>query len=163
MTAVITEVPQTVLNILTIPDKQFSGLESALDKDKIVSVRNKDNVFFNFYRDGDVIVGENTDTGAKHKVVSESEGLKLKEKQLTFKEQIEKRIRTDFPDISEEQLKQDADILYEANESIKTLIKAGLKPEVAKNIIFKVLESKDDITCAEDIARIMISEDIENQ
>lgn len=152
----IEEIPQPTLNALTLPDDQFSRLNELLKNQKAVHIRNRDNIPHTFtLRDGKVIAVKDGDE-KEMMVIPESATKEVKEKHKDFKEYLTDRIRADFPDMDAEQVERDADVLNEANEAIKRLIKAGIPVEVAKRIIFSVLTVEEEVKTPEDLAKRMM-------
>lgn len=151
----IEEIPQPTLRGLTLPDDQFSRLNELLKSQKAIHITNRDMVPHTFtLKDGKVVAlkdGEDEEMI----VIPESATKDLKEKHKDFKEHITSRIRTDFPEMNDEQVERDADVLNEANEAIKRLIVAGVPIEVAKRVIFSVLSTEEEIKTPEELAKRM--------
>jgi hypothetical protein len=163
------EVEAPTLYAMVIPDDHFSRLEDILEKakDHVAHIADKNRVVNKFYYEDGVIHAdrEDGDRVIKQKVIKQSEVEAFKTKHSDFKDHLAKRIKNDFPDMSEEQLNQDVDILNEANESIKNLIKSGIPAEIAKSIIMGVLDTRQEIKSPEDLAALIgtLKEKIEGE
>ncbi len=155
------EAPDTRL-ILCLPDEHLDRIKTLLEdelnkKNGYIHLKDKHDVLHKFYKDGEGIYAERDDNGKVliQPVISMSEANKVKEQQRPFKEKLVERIKSDFPDKTVEEIEQDADILNEANESIKKLIASGVAPSVARSIIMSVLECSAPPSTPEELAEIM--------
>lgn len=81
-------------------------------------------------------------------VIKMSEVQQAKMETSDFRKEMLSRIEKETPELQEEEKNAMADILYEANESIKKLIASGMHPVVAKSIIEAVLNDKDVLSKA---------------
>lgn len=134
---------------MVVPDDHYDRLWEIVEKDKnkSVAISDKNKVLHQFYfKDGKLYADREMD-GAKqqNEVIKMSDVPKVKGKHSDFREYIVKRLKADYPNESEEFISEHADVLYEANESIKKLIASGVPPQVAQRIIQSVLEDKSII------------------
>jgi hypothetical protein len=152
--------------ILCLPDdhKQriLDMLELESNKDNgFVHLKDKNGVVMKFYinqgnlwadrPDGDKVIPQPVITMSEAKAFNEAQ----KEANRSFKEKVIERIQTDFPDKTKEEVEQDADILNEANESIRKLIASGVAPSVARKIITSVLECSAPPSTPEEMADLI--------
>lgn len=159
------ESEQKINYALCLPDDHKERISQML-KDELnkqnsfIHLKDKNDVVMKFYYQGDIMYAERAD-GEKtivQTVLSTTEATAAQKKHRPFKEYIEERIKADFPDKSNEEVQQDADILNEANESIKNLIKTGVAPSVARRIIQMVLDCETEAKSPEDIAELIKKE-----
>jgi len=98
-----------------------------------------------FYMKGDELYGEHNNQ--EYLTMSMTEALakkaEMEARPDSFKASTKSKMRKDFPDLSEEELNANVDIVSEANDSIKRLITAGIAPEVAYKIIMGTLHSDE--------------------
>jgi len=151
--------------ILCLPDEHIERVNGLLDDELknnnnyFIHLTDKNKVVHKFYRQGEKLIAERDDNGKPlfQPVISMSEANKIKESQRPFKDKLVERIKTDFPEKSNEEIEQDADILAEANESIKKLIASGVAPSIARKIIMSVLEGSAPSENPEDLAEFIKS------
>lgn len=75
--------------------------------------------------------------------VTESEVFKksvvMRQQTASFRETMRERLRADHPEMSPEEIDLNADLLTEANESIKNLIQSGVDPKMAQALVKEAL------------------------
>jgi hypothetical protein len=157
------EAPSTNL-ILCLPDDHIDRIKLLLEdelnkKNGFVYLSDKNKIVHKFFKQGETLIAERDDNGKPiaQPVISMSEAHKIQEQQRPFKDKIVERIKTDFPEKSEEEISQDADILNEANESIKKLIASGVAPSIARKIIMSVLDGSAPSESPEDLVEFIKS------
>lgn len=64
----------------------------------------------------------------------------MSQQSTPFRETMRQRLRADHPDMSPEEIDINADLLTEANDSIKTLIQSGVDPAVAQAVVKEALK-----------------------
>jgi hypothetical protein len=138
-----------VRNIIAIPDTEYGKLRIA------AQMRGKRGYICNdkkgerhrFFMKGSELWGEHKvgDKLEAYETMSMTDALqKHKEMQSNpFKEHIVKKLKEDRPELTDEQIDANADIIVEANETIKRLIAGGMDPKVAHTIITGVLHSEE--------------------
>lgn len=95
-----------------------------------------------FYFDKGKLLGDTIDAQG-NKVTQEVVNIETLPKNEGFKTHLRDRLREDHPEMSKEELEAHADILNEANETIKRLIESGVAPDVAHKIVTTAL--KEDV------------------
>jgi hypothetical protein len=150
--------------LLCLPDEHIERILDLLDneankKTGFIHLTDKNSVVHKFFKQGTTLIAERDDNGKPmaQPVISISEAKKMREAQRPIKEKITERILSDFPEKTKEEVEADADILAEANESIKKLIASGVAPSVARKIIASVLDCEKAITSPEELAELMKS------
>lgn len=96
----------------------------------------KEDVLWGIHDNKEYEVMSMTDAMAKNEEIKSRAG-------NAFKESVKSKMRVDFPDMSEEELDANADIVSEANEAIKRLIASGTPPDVAYKVIMGTLHSDE--------------------
>jgi hypothetical protein len=140
---------------MCIPDEHFSRIQELLkDKKsmKLKDAKGQESKFY-YHTDGTLMADRWTDenTLVQQEVIKMSEIPALQHSINTrpFRENMIFKLKQDFPDMKPEDVEVHADILAEANESIKKLIASGVPPNVASQIIQDVLADKkllDELT-----------------
>lgn len=153
------ELPADTQLILCLPDEHLASINELLEAEEnksngFIHLTDKHNTPHKFYKVNGNLYADRSDNGKilKQPVISMTEANKIKEQQRPFKDKITERIQADFPDKTNDEVEQDADILNEANESIKKLIASGLAPSVARSIIMSVLECQTPPSTIEELA-----------
>jgi hypothetical protein len=148
--------------MLCLPDEHITRIHELLEnelnkKNGFVYLADKNKVVHKFFKQGNTLISERDDNGKPlvQPVISMSEAVKIKESQRPFKDKMVERMEKDFPEKSKEEIEADADILNEANESIKKLVASGVPPSIAKKIIMSVLDSDKQPTSPEELAELM--------
>ena len=92
-----------------------------------------------FYFKGSQLMGDSyNQTGEK--VTQEVVNIAKLPKNDAFTTHLRDRLSQDHPEMSKEEVEMHADILNEANETIKRLIEAGIAPDVAHKIVCAALK-----------------------
>jgi hypothetical protein len=94
-----------------------------------------------------------------------SEASKMNSNSKSFKDKALDLLKTEFPEKTETELQDEADILNEANESIKRLISYGMAPSVAREVITRVLECSAPPNTPEELAELItkVTEEVTNK
>jgi len=129
---------------VALPDIEYDAMRLKAKK-RGYTCFDKSNNKHKFYMKGDELYGEHNNQ--EYLTMSMSDALakkaEMEERPDSFKASTKSKMRKDFPDISEEELNANVDIISEANDSIKRLITAGIAPEVAYKIIVGTLQSDE--------------------
>jgi N-methylhydantoinase A/oxoprolinase/acetone carboxylase beta subunit len=72
-----------------------------------------------------------------------------------YRSKIEERVKEDFPDMTSEEVKAHADVLNEANESVKRLIDNGMPKALAVKLISMIVEGNKEFSSPEELAEFM--------
>lgn len=141
---------------LVVPDADFERVEQLINESetKEIFVKDKSQITHRFYRENNEIYAdkEQTDnTILKQKLMrmDEAQTLGMKDK---FRTNVERRVKGDFPDLTEEEIRAHADVLTEANESIQRLIQSGMPKEIAVKLISLIIEGDQQFSTAEELA-----------
>lgn len=140
----------------TTPDiKQGMGIDDS-DYDRIyakarkanttgIFVKNSNGIIYRFYMKGKTLYTAYKDSTENKMIVAEvfKKSEVLKSEKDNFKQSMMNRLHNDFPDMSMEEKEYRADLLTEANETIKNLIKGGMNPEIAHKVVVELLQSRD--------------------
>jgi hypothetical protein len=141
---------------LSLPDDKYDSLYKRVSEDKegFIHIADKNGVIQKFYRQGEVLFAERQDGEQllQQKVIPKSKEEEVKKKFRPFRDMIVERLRADFPEYTEENIQSHADILNEANSSIKKLIESGISPSNAIRIVMSILDSQEGFTSPEQIA-----------
>lgn len=141
-----------IRNAVALPDIEYTELKMrAKGKGKRgYTCWDKKGERHRFYMVGDVLHGEHivNDKLETYEVMSMSEAMNKKKEMEEnnpnpFKDYIKEKMRADNPDLPDEHVEANADIVVEANETIKRLISAGVDIDVAHKLIKGVLESEE--------------------
>jgi hypothetical protein len=141
--------------ILTVPDDKYDSLFARVETEP-VSIADKNGVVQTFYRQGNNLYADRDNDGKplSQKVIRKSEEEKYKNRK-PFKESIKERLRKDFPEYDEANLEAHADVLGQANESIKRLIQAGISPANAVKIVLNILDNQEKFESPEQIVELI--------
>lgn len=128
----------------------------AKEKKRGIKLKNSTGEYYRFYYKGADLM---SDLRMPDGSIQTSEVFKksdvMKEQKDTFKQQMVEKIAEKNPDVPAEVTEVYADIMVEANESIKNLIRKGIDPKQAYNIVMGILrnmentEGKSEITTQE--------------
>ncbi len=149
----------TTLFALCVPDDHYERIVKLIDESETSETLLKDRagITQRFYRDGDEIFADKEESDGnvlKQRVMTMSEAEKMATKDK-FRMKIENRVKEDFPDMSEEEVKAHADVLNEANESVKRLIAGGMPKAVAVKLISMIVEGNKEFSSPEELAEFM--------
>jgi hypothetical protein len=141
---------------LCIPDEHFERIVKLIDENEASEafLKDKAGIVQRFYRDGDEIFADKEEADGnvlKQKVITMSEAQKMAHKDK-FRVQIEERVKQDFPDLTEDEIKAHTDVLNEANESVKRLIENGMPKAVAVKLISLIVEQDKNFSTPEELA-----------
>lgn len=164
-TATVSESQPSFLHGFILPDDKVFGLEQKLKNEEYILIQSGNGTNYKFYYEDDIMYAVNIDDESiKHKIIKESDRESVENKHKSFRNHLKNRIKNDFPEMPEEQLNQDADILSEANESIKNLMLKGIPSEIAKEIIMIVLQTPAELQTPEKLAELIsnLSSDIKS-
>jgi hypothetical protein len=141
--------------VLTVPDDKYDSLFARVETEP-VSIADKNGVVQTFYRQGTKLYADrdNDGTPLTQKVIRKSEEEAYKNRK-PFKDSIKDRLRKDFPEYDEANLEAHADVLGQANESIKRLIQAGISPANAVKIVLNILDNQDKFESPEQIVELI--------
>jgi hypothetical protein len=146
---------------MVVPDEHFTRIQEMLKEanSKIgVHLTHKNGNRVRFYHDGGkTFADERKEDNSvfTQEVIPMSEVEDMKRQHSSFRETLMKRLKDDHPDWSQEELDASADILTEANESIKKLIAAGVDPRLAQHLIEAVLADKNIERSAEELVEVL--------
>lgn len=140
----------TVENIykMCVPDSHYERIIEMINESKTeIYLTHKSGNRVKFYLKDEKLYAdeEKDDSIFTQEVIKMSSIDQVKRDNSDFKNEMIKKIENDNPNMLQEDKEALADILYEANESIKKLIASGVQPNVAKQIIEAVLNDKDII------------------
>ena len=148
--------------ILCLPDDHKSNIVKMLEseenkKNGFVHLTDKNGIVMKFYYNQGNLWADRADGEQviSQPVITMTEAENFQRSQRPFKEKLVERMTHEFPEKTPEQIAQDADILNEANESIKRLIASGVAPSVARKIISNVLECSVAPSTPEEISEII--------
>jgi hypothetical protein len=135
---------------MCVPDEHYDRIVDMLkDCGRIGTyVTHKNGNRVRFYKiDGKIFADERKEDNSifTQEVIKMSEVQQTKMEHSDFRKEMLSRIEKDKPELQEEEKNAMADVLYEANESIKKLIASGVHPALAKSLIEAVLNDKDII------------------
>lgn len=135
---------------LCIPDEHYAKIKESLkDAGRIgIYLTDKNGKRVRFYKKDGVIYADerkDDDTVFTQEVIKMSEIQQVQNEHSVFKQEMLKRIQADHPDMPLEEQEAYADVLREANDSIKKLIASGVEPSIAYKIIESVLQDKEII------------------
>lgn len=145
---------------LCVPDEHYIRIMTLLDesKDQSIYLKDKSAITHHFFKDGDDIYADKEETDGnilKYKVMKLSEANTFAEKNKQHS-MIKNRVKSDFPDMSEDEVQAHADVLNEANESVKRLINSGMPKELAVKLISLVIEGGEkQFSTPEDIVKLI--------
>ena len=144
--------------IICLPDSHVEQihalLESEMNKENgFIHLTNKDSTVYKFYRQQGNLMPEKED-GNTQVLISQAE-LWNRNAKSRFYMGIIKRLRDDFPDKTDEEIQQDAEILCEANEAIKRLIAQGVPKEKAVKAIESALLCNEPPKTPEEMAQVL--------
>jgi hypothetical protein len=155
-----TEAPTRI--VLCLPDDHKKRIEDMLDNELnkengYIHLKDKHGVVMKFYRNGGNLWADRADGKdvIPQPVIGMSEAGEFQKNARPFKESVVERIKNDFPDKPMEEVEQDADILNEANESIKKLIASGVAPSLARKIIMSCLDCSAPPSTPEELAEFI--------
>lgn len=133
---------------VALTDEDYSRIDSlAKKKGKIgIKLTDKKGVVNRFYRKDKILwCDQRRDDGS----IFTQECMKMSDIQKTqrapFANHIKEKLKADHPTMSAEEIDAYADIISEANESIKRLIASGVEPDVAHKIITEAMRGKEII------------------
>jgi hypothetical protein len=143
----------TIKQAVAIPDEEYSKLRlcAKANGKRGYLIKDKKGVMHRFFMKDNILYSEKKvdDALQEFEVMSMTEALE-KQKEMNerdpnaqFKAHTMQRMRQDHPNMSDEDLEANADIVVEANESIKRLISKGIPAETAHKIITGLLHSED--------------------
>lgn len=95
-----------------------------------------------FHLKGKELYGDVSDLSG-NKITREVVNIDKIPKTTEFKVSIKDRLREDHPDMSDEMVEANADIINEANETIKRLMTIGIEPEMAARIVITALKEEN--------------------
>ena len=135
---------------MCVPDEHFAKIQEQLkDSGRIgVYLTDKNGKRVRFYNKKGVIYADEKkedDSIFTQEVIRMSDIQTVENDCNVFRTEMLKRLGLDHPDMTNEDKETFADILKEANESIKKLITSGVEPNVAYKIIESVLQDKEII------------------
>lgn len=141
--------PEVVYKMV-VPDEHFVKIKQLVkDTGRIGTyITDKNGKRVRFYKkDGLIFADERKEDDTIHtqEVIKMSEVQQVKQEHDGFRQDTLKRIQKDHPDMPVEEQEAYADVLREANDSIKKLIASGVEPQVAYKIIESVLQDKEII------------------
>lgn len=138
-----------IRNAVAIPDVEYTKLKIAAQMrgKRGYICKDKKGERHRFFMKGHELWGEHKvgDKLEEYETMSMTDALtKHKEMQSNpFKEHIVKKLKEDRPELTDEEIDANADIVVEANETIKRLIAGGMDPKLAHTIISGVLHSEE--------------------
>jgi hypothetical protein len=135
---------------MCVPDEHYAKIKELLhDSGRIgIHLTDKNKKRVRFYKEDGKIMAEERkedDSIFKQEVIKMSEIQQQQNPATAFQNEMLKRITEDHPDMPVEEREAYADILMQANDSIKRLIVSGVEPGLAYRIIEGVLQNKEII------------------
>jgi hypothetical protein len=140
---------------VALPDNEYDRIVEILQSKHYISLKNKDGVEKKFYKkDGSIYAESWIDND---KVIEEVFKLSTVSQQYanTFRESVRQRMIRDHPEWSAEQVEASADIIDEANETIKRLMSAGIDYTVAVGVVKHTLTSSNIDEEVKDIEKLL--------
>ena len=155
---------QEYVHVLCLPDTHYERVvELVNETDGNVGIKLKDNkdVSMTFYfKDDKLYADKENECGEiiqTQEVIKMSDIENKKNERPDFKTHLLNQLKTDFPGMNQDEIESNADILNEANESIKKLILSGIQPKIALKLIYDVLSDNINFSdkSPEDIAEYL--------
>nr|WPF46801.1 MAG: hypothetical protein [Lake Baikal virophage 12] len=133
---------------VALTDDDYSRIDELVRKNgkRGVKLTDKKGVVNRFYRkDGELYCDQ---YGANDTIFTQ-ECMKLSDIQNTqkapFESAMKQKLKADYPTMTQEEVDAYADVIAEANESIKRLISNGVEPQLAHGMITEALRGKEII------------------
>lgn len=135
---------------LCVPDEHYGKIKESLkDAGRIgIYLTDKNGKRVRFYKIEGVIYADERkedDSIFTQEVIKMSDIQKVSNDHDAFRKEMMKRLEADHPNMAQEEREAYADVLREANDSIKKLIAGGMEPSLAYKIIESVLNDKEII------------------
>lgn len=135
----------TQKHAVALTDEDYSRIDELVRKNgkRGVKLTDKKGVVNRFYRkDGELYCDQ---YGANDTIFTQ-ECMKLSDIQNTqkapFESAMKQKLKADYPTMTQEEVDAYADVIAEANESIKRLIANGVEPQLAHGIITEALRGR---------------------
>lgn len=136
----------TQRHAVALTDEDYSRIDSLAKKKGRIGIKltDKNGVVNRFYRkDGLLWCDIRKDDGS----IFTQECMKMSDiaqaRKAPFANAMKQKLKEDHPSMTAEEVDAYADIIAEANESIKRLIASGVEPDVAHKIITEALKGKE--------------------
>jgi len=136
----------TQKHAVALTDEDYSRIDELVRKNgkRGVKLTDKKGVVNRFYRNDGLLY---SDQLGKDGSVFTQECMKLSDIQNTqkapFESAMKQKLKADYPTMTQEEVDAYADIIAEANESIKRLIASGVQPQMAHGVITDALRSRN--------------------
>jgi hypothetical protein len=139
---------QQLIHKMAVPDEHYERIEELLKGKRNITIKDNKGQEAKFYHhtDGTLMADKWDDEKlVQQEVVKISDVPQLKKALASrpFRENLVFRLKEDFPEMSQDEIELHADVLTEANESIKKLIASGVPPMVASKLIQDVMNDKE--------------------
>lgn len=140
---------------VAIPDADYIRILDILKTKNSVKLTNKDKIEKKFYVKGTTLYADSwaDTTKVTEEVFKQSE--LAQQYSNTFRESIRQRMIRDHPEWSAEEVEANADIIDEANETIKRLIASGIDYTVAVGVVKHTLISNNIENEIKDIEKLL--------
>lgn len=133
---------------VALTDEDYSRIDSLAKKKGRIGIKltDKNGVVNRFYRkDGLLWCDQRKQDGS----IFTQECMKMSEianaQRAPFANAMKEKLKADHPSMTPEEIDAFADIIAEANESIKRLIASGVEPDIAHKIITEAMRGKEII------------------
>lgn len=139
---------------VAIPDEEYDAIVKKVRKEGRIGFRSvdKNGIHHRFYYSDDKLLVDirTDDTTTTKDVMKLSDALEEQKKQgeqadRDFKEYITGVLRKDNPEMEDDMIEAYADILTQANQSVKNLMARGHNPDTALEIVQSILEIKNNV------------------
>ena len=134
----------TPMKGMALPDEEYEKIEHILKKKTNIRLTNTAGVEVNFFFKDKVLYGEHKDHTVEEVFkLSTVQQQQQRDDPNSFRNLVKARMTAEQPDWSEEKIELNADIISEANESVRRLVDMGVEYKVAVAIVKHTLKSKD--------------------
>jgi len=139
---------QKLIHKMCVPDEHYARIEELLKDKRNITIKDNKGQESKFYyhTDGTLMADKwDDDKLIQQEVIRMSEIPQVQQAVNTrpFRENLLFRLKEDFPEMTQEEIELHADVLTEANESIKKLIACGIPPMIAYKLIEDVMNDKE--------------------
>ena len=129
---------------IAIRDEEYNKIVDGLKKTNVLSLKNTDGNIYSFYwKKKDLFCSVNGKQDMEMEVMPQS--IALKNQLGSFQSSVKQQIQKDNPNLTDDVAEAYADIMTEANESIKRLMEQGYSPSVAREIVGRILENEEEL------------------
>ena len=126
---------------MALPELEYKKLTEALKHNKSIKVKDAKGVEHKFYKKGDTIYADFHMGLVRHTNEVFNVAELARQDTNSFRNAVRRKMKADHPEWDEEELDIQADVISEANESIKRLMAMGVGYEVAVGVVKHTLNS----------------------